>query len=286
MPGIDFEKSLAQRKAIRSHLDAIGRKILVMSGKGGVGKTTVTVNLASKLADLGFKVGIMDTDLHGPNVAKMLGVEHVSPGSFGPDHAIKPILVHPGLVMAGIDTAMENPGDPIVWRGPMKTAVINELLARVDWGPLDFLFFDTPPGTGDEQITLCKSVPELTGAIIVTTAQEVALLDSRRSIAFCRKMGIAILGVVENMSGLRCPCCGTDIPLFGVGGGEKMAAATGTPFLGRIPLEVSLREAGDTGEDYGKQHSDSPSAQSFTRIAVLLSQAMTCSGVQGSGHHA
>ncbi|PKL14815.1 MAG: ATP-binding protein [Spirochaetae bacterium HGW-Spirochaetae-8] len=270
MPELDFEKRVALRDAIRSHMDAIGRKILVMSGKGGVGKTTVAVNLARQIAYRGYRTGILDTDLHGPNVAKMLGVapselQRIAGG------LVHPVVVQQNLAIAGVDNAMANPEDAVIWRGPMKTIAINDLLAKVQWGPLDFLFIDSPPGSGDEQITVCKSIPELTGAIIVTTPQEVSLLDARRSVAFCRKMGIAILGVVENMSALVCPCCHTEIPVFGIGGGEMMAQTTGTPFLGRIPLSVP--RSSEEGLDRAAE-------DAFARIAMALAAGMTCSGIK------
>ena len=272
MPDIDFEKRIAQRNAIRSHMDAIGRKILVMSGKGGVGKTTVAVNLAICLAEKGLRIGLLDTDLHGPNVAKMFGVHHNEPQATSINGTIKPLAVRTNLAIAGIDMAMKESEEAVIWRGPMKMSAINELLARVAWGPLDFLIIDSPPGSGDEQITVCKSIPELTGAIIVTTPQEVSLLDSRRSIAFCRKMGIAIIGVVENMSGLTCPNCQAELPVFGIGGGEKMAVSTGTPFLGRIPLGASMSLDGG-------QVQDEIVIKSFNAIADLLEKGLTCSGI-------
>ncbi len=269
MPEMDFEKRVALREAIRSHMDAIGRKILVMSGKGGVGKTTVAVNLAREIAKKGYRTGILDTDLHGPNVAKMLGVSPLAPQRLA-GGMVFPVKVQENLAIAGIDGAMADPEAAVIWRGPMKTIAINDLLAKVQWGPLDFLFIDSPPGSGDEQITVCKSIPELTGAIIVTTPQEVSLLDARRSVAFCRKMGIAILGVVENMSGLVCPCCRNEIPVFGIGGGEKMAQATGTPFLGRIPLSAP---------DSSASALDNVVEEAFSRIATVLSVGMSCSGI-------
>jgi ATP-binding protein involved in chromosome partitioning len=279
MPELDFEKRIALRDAIRSHMDAIGRKILVMSGKGGVGKTTVAVSLARGLAHRGFRTGILDTDLHGPNVAKMLGV--VPPGlQIIAGGKVLPLRVLDNLSISGIDSAMADPGDAVIWRGPMKTAAINDLLARVQWGPLDFLFIDSPPGSGDEQITVCKSIPELTGAIVVTTPQELSLLDARRSVAFCRKMGIAIIGIVENMSGLVCPCCGTELAVFGMGGGEKMAQATGTPFLGRIPLSVPMPSDGATDTQGLSGTYNTLVADAFERIVEILSNGMLCSGIK------
>lgn len=275
MPEVDFEKRVAVREAIRSHMDAVGRKILVMSGKGGVGKTTVAVNLAREMANMGYRTGILDTDLHGPNVAKLLGVPPSAPQRLA-GGMVFPVKAQDNLAIAGIDSAMAEPEAAVIWRGPMKTVAINDLLAKVQWGPLDFLFIDSPPGSGDEQLTVCKSIPELTGAIIVTTSQELSLLDARRSVAFCRKMGIAILGVVENMSGLVCPCCRNEIPVFGLGGGEKMAKAVGAPFLGRIPLSAS--GSSDAVQDNAVQ-------EAFFRIATILSNGMTCSGIKTEGTH-
>jgi len=238
MASIDFEKRVAQRLAIQVHMDKIGRKILVMSGKGGVGKTTVAVGLAKSLAQKGFKVGILDTDLHGPNVARMLDVDLAGKFHANENGMLEPVEVMPGLSIAGVDSAMEDAQDAVIWRGPMKTMVINDLLSRVDWGYLDFLFIDSPPGSGDEQLTVCKSIPELTGAIVVTTAQEVSILDAVRSVAFCRKMKIAILGLIENMGPLSCPHCGTTLEVFGSQHGIELSRKIDVPFLGTIPLAV------------------------------------------------
>lgn len=275
MAALDFEKRVAQRQAIKGHMDKIGRKLLIMSGKGGVGKTTVAVGLARQLAANGLRVGMLDTDLHGPNVAKMLQVDLASRFGEGPDGMLKPVEAKQNLFVAGVDSAMEDREDAIIWRGPMKTMVINDLLARVDWGPLDFLIIDSPPGSGDEQLTVCKSIPELTGAIIVTTAQEVSLLDAVRSVTFCRKMGIAILGIVENMSRLTCPSCNQVIEVFGKDGGRSIAEKTGVPFLGTIPLSVH-RE--------GAMGALTEVDEALASIARTLQDGMTCSGIaQESG---
>ncbi|HCG63379.1 MAG TPA: ATP-binding protein [Sphaerochaeta sp.] len=271
MAALDFEKRVAQRTAIREHMDKIGRKILVMSGKGGVGKTTVAVGLAQALAARGERVGLLDTDLHGPNVAKMLQVDLASRFSEGPDGMLVPVEVNGNLSIAGVDSAMEDKEDAIIWRGPMKSMVINDLLARVAWGPLDYLLIDSPPGSGDEQLTVCKSIPELTGAIIVTTAQEVSLLDAVRSVTFCRKMGIAIIGVVENMSSFVCPDCGSTTAIFGSEGGRRIAAKTGTPFLGSVPL-VAHRSDG-TSDTHALD-------EALDEIARIVHEGMTCSSVE------
>ncbi len=274
--GIDFEAQIAQDKKIREHMDKIGRKILIMSGKGGVGKTTVTVNLANALVDAGCTVGVLDTDLHGPNVAKMLGCEDGRLDSYDGVSFI-PVEARPGLKVVSLSFAIPDPDAPIVWRGPMKMSAIRQFLADVDWGVLDYLLIDSPPGTGDEQLTVCQSIPEMTGSVIVTTPQAVAVLDARRSVNFSRKLGVAILGVVENMSGLFCPECNTEIPVFGIGGGKKMAEDMHVPFLGRIPLEIPLREAEDGGTSWVSASPESPSAKAFKNIAMIINEGTACS---------
>lgn len=268
MAPIDFGKRVEQRTAIRSHMDKIERKILVMSGKGGVGKTTITVGLAKALAAEGLRVGILDIDLHGPNVAKMLGVDLANRFHQGEDGLLEPVEVMPNLHIAGVDSAMEDQSDAVIWRGPMKSMVINDLLARVSWGPLDYLFIDSPPGSGDEQLTVCKSILELTGAIIVTTAQEVAILDAVRSVTFCRKMHIAILGLVENMSALVCPHCHHELQVFGSGGGNEIARKVDVPFLGSVPMAVHTMD--------GKGNPDQV-YDSIANIAKILVESIQCS---------
>ena len=275
--GVDFAERIAEDKAIREHLDKIGRKILIMSGKGGVGKTTVTVNLANALVDSGCTVGILDTDLHGPNVAKMLGCEAGILTTEDGGKSFYPVEARPNLKVMSLAFAIPDRDSPIVWRGPMKIAAIRQFLAQADWGVLDYLLIDSPPGTGDEQLTGCPTIPELTGTIIVTTPQEVAILDARRSVNFSRKMGVAILGVVENMSGLICPGCQTEIPIFGIGGGRKMADQMSVPFLGRVPLEVPLMEAEDAGESYLSKKPDSPSSKAIRDIAMLINSGTAVS---------
>ena len=274
--GMDFAQKIAEDKAIRGNMDKIGRKILVMSGKGGVGKTTVTVNLANALVDSGCTVGILDTDLHGPNVAKMLGCENEILTTENGGETFYPVEARPGLKVMSLAFAID-PDSPVVWRGPMKIAAIRQFLAQADWGELDYLLIDSPPGTGDEQLTVCQTIPELTGTVIVTTPQEVAILDARRSVSFSRKMGVAILGVVENMSGLICPGCNTEIPIFGIGGGKKMCEEMGVPFLGRVPLEVPLIDAEDAGKSYLSMQPTSPSSAALKAIAEMINSGTAVS---------
>ena len=276
MPMQDFERRVERRLAIRSRLDKIDKKLLILSGKGGGGKTTVAVHISEALADLGNHVGILDIDLHGPNVAKMTGVQDMH--FEGDAKEIQPIEVRPNLLIAGIGSAMKQPEDAIIWRGPMKNMAIESLLASVNWGDLDYLVIDTPPGTGDEQLTIVKNIPELTGAIIVTTAQAVALLDARRSVLFCRKMGIAVLGIVENMSSLECPHCHAEITVFGSRGAQELARELGIGFLGRIPLEESIRSDKHSDNGIG----NSPALRAFHTIAQDLARQVTTTTIEGN----
>ena len=261
---------------IRERMDKIGRKIMVMSGKGGVGKTTVTVNLANELADMGCRVGVLDTDLHGPNVAKMFGVEGESLSSED-GVSFLPVKVRDNLSVISLSFALEDPDAPVIWRGSMKMGAIRQFLADVEGGELDYLLIDTPPGTGDEQRTVCQSIPELTGTIIVTTPQDVAILDARRSVNFSRKLGVAIIGVIENMSGLICPNCKTEIPIFGKGGGKRMCQDMHVPFLGEVPMEIDLRIAEDEGKDWSHSGASRPSREALKEIANEINNGTACS---------
>jgi len=270
--GIDFEQQIAQDKAIKEHMDKIGKKILIMSGKGGVGKTTVTVNLANALVDGGHTVGILDTDLHGPNVAKMLGCEDGQLYSNDEGKTFEPVEVRKGLKVMSLAFATSK-DQPIVWRGPMKMSAIRQFLEQVDWGALDYLLIDSPPGTGDEQLTVCQSIKPMTGAIIVTTPQDVAILDARRSVNFAKQLKLPVLGVIENMSGLICPHCGQEIDLFGKGGGKKMAEEMEVPFLGAVPIELPVREDEDAGRSVLADKPESASTKAFLSIMAKITGA-------------
>jgi len=269
----------AQDKRLQERMSAITHKILVMSGKGGVGKTTVAINLALAIAMKGYSVGIIDTDLHGPNIAKMLGVQgerlfSSSENTIEPFEVASPLAG--GLPMKAVSLALSGNDDdePIIWRGPIKISVIKQFLADVNWGHLDFLIIDSPPGTGDEPLTVVQSVPNLSGCVIVTTPQEVAILDSRKSINFAKKTGAHVLGVVENMSGFKCPHCGDSIDIFGKGGGEKAAREMQVPFLGSIPLEKELMLAEDAGKLFMKEFPDSESARAILNITDKVMEAV------------
>ncbi len=261
---------------IRARMDKIGRKIMIMSGKGGVGKTTVTVNLANELSAMGCRVGVLDTDLHGPNVAKMFGIEGASLMS-NDGVTFLPVEVNENLKVISLSFALEDQDAPVIWRGSMKMGAIRQFLSDVEWGELDYLLIDTPPGTGDEQLTVCQAIPELTGTIIVTTPQDVAVLDARKSVNFSRRMGVAIIGVIENMSGLVCPECKTEIPVFGKGGGKRMCEDMHVPFLGSVPMEIDLRIAEDKGVDFLTSQGSHPSAEALKRIANEINYGTACS---------
>jgi ATP-binding protein involved in chromosome partitioning len=254
-----------QRLRLKDNLSLIKHKLMVISGKGGVGKTTIAVNLAAGLAGKGYEVGLLDADIHGPNVALMLGSEgkKITPAHPG---KIRPVRVFPGLQVLSMAFLLENPGQAVIWRGPLKMGVIRQFLSDFQWGGLDYLVVDLPPGTGDEPLSVGQMIPEMEGAVIVTTPQEVALLDARKCVDFTRQIKVPVLGIVENMSGLRCPHCGQEIEIFKKGGGEKAARELGVPFLGRIPLDPRLVSSGDEGKPFLAEYPGSEAAQSLEEI--------------------
>jgi ATP-binding protein involved in chromosome partitioning len=251
-------------KRVTEHLGKIRYKIMVMSGKGGVGKSTVAVNLAAILAMEGLRVGILDADIHGPNIPKMWGADWKPLQSEG--EGIRPIEVLPNVKLISMGFLLPNPDSPVVWRGPIKHTAIKQFLGDVEWGDLDFLIVDLPPGTGDEPLSVAHLIEGMDGSIIVTTPQDVALLDSRKSVNFSRMLKIPVIGIVENMSGLKCPECGHLIPLFKIGGGEKAAKDLGVPFLGRVPIDPEVVQKSDSGTPYVASYPDSDVTKVFQQI--------------------
>jgi ATP-binding protein involved in chromosome partitioning len=251
------------REKVAKALEKIQNRVLVFSGKGGVGKSTVAANLAVALAHKQKKVGLLDVDIHGPNLAKMLGVEN-SKLEISAEGA-KPVPVNPCLSLISMAFLLHDPNLPVIWRGPMKMKAIQQFLGDVLWGKLDWLVIDSPPGTGDEPLTVAQLIPA-TGAVIVTTPQEVSIMDSRKAVAFAKKLDLKIHGIIENMSGMACPHCGENILLFKQGGGEKAAAELGVPFLGRIPLEPDIVKWGDEGKSFLDQNPDSKASRAFLEI--------------------
>ena len=246
-------------------MERIGRKILVLSGKGGVGKSTVAANLAVSLVRTGRKVGLLDVDLHGPSIPKILGLDG---RRLGPDPAggITPVKVSDNLSVVSVGMLLDSATDAVIWRGPMKYNVIRQFLKDVEWGPLDYLVIDSPPGTGDEPLAVAQMVGQGAWAVVVTTPQEVAIADVRRSVSFCKTLDLRVIGIVENMSGLTCPHCGKRVDLFKTGGGEKLAAEMGVPFLGRIPLDPQIVVSGDSGTPFTESFADSHATKAFDRV--------------------
>jgi Mrp family chromosome partitioning ATPase len=230
-----------------------------------VGKSTVSVNLAVTLAQQGYHVGIMDADIHGPNVPKMLGVEELR--LVGSQDGLVPIAAPSGIKLISVAFLLRSKDDAVIWRGPLKHSLIKQFLGEVLWGSLDYLIVDLPPGTGDEALSTAHVMQNVDGAVIVTTPQDVALLDSRKSVTFCRQLNIPLLGVVENMSGFTCPHCGEDVDLFKMGGGEKISREMKVPFLGRIPLDPGMVTSSDDGYPFVLKNPDSITAQAFHLIA-------------------
>ena len=223
--------------------------VLVLSGKGGVGKSTVSANLAYALANRGYKTALIDLDIHGPDIPKMLGIEDARLQSYD-GKIIEPVRVTGNLAVISMAFLLPERNTPVIWRGPMKMTVIRQFLEDVNWGDLDYMIVDLPPGTGDEALTVAQLAPNIAGAVIVTTPQDVAVLDSSKAAEFIKKLELRVLGVVENMSGFVCPHCKEEIDIFGKGGGEKEAKTLGVPFLGAIPLDPEMRKAADEGRPF------------------------------------
>lgn len=245
----------------RQAIPGVKNIIAVGSGKGGVGKTTVTVNLAAALATTGARVGLMDADVYGPNVPLMMGVT-------GRPHAVHnriQTLFNYGVSVMSMGF-LTTDDTPLIWRGPMLHSVIQQFVRQVDWGNLDYLLIDLPPGTGDVQLTLTQTVP-LMGAVVVSTPQDVALQDARKAIMMFRQVRVEVLGIVENMSYFQCPNCNQRTDIFSHGGGSATAAKYGVPFLGEVPLDVAVREGGDVGKPIVLANPDAPAAKAFAQIA-------------------
>jgi ATP-binding protein involved in chromosome partitioning len=260
-----LEAELAQ---VRRRMAQIKHKILVLSGKGGVGKSTVAVNLAISLSLAGKRTGLLDIDIHGPSVPKILKLENRLAHSAV--DAILPIEVGANLKVMSIAFFLASQDDAVIWRGPMKYQMIKQFLKDVQWGELDYLVIDSPPGTGDEPLSIIQLLENADGAVVVTTPQEVALADVRKSITFCRRLNLPVLGVLENMSGFVCPKCGERTDIFKSGGGENMALMMNVPFLGRIPIDPQIVEACDSGKPYVDKYRQSQAAKAFSKAVALL----------------
>ena len=253
----ETERRIAEKMAKIKH------KIMVLSGKGGVGKTTVAVNLAVTLALKGHKVGLLDADIHGPNVPKMLGVQNARL-EVNEKNMIIPVEPIPNLKVISIQMALPQDDLPVIWRGPLKHKAIQQLMDEVAWGDLDFFIIDMPPGTGDEALSVSQLIPDMDGTLIVVTPQEVAILDATKAINFSRQIQKNVVGIVENMTG----------EIFGKGGGKKAAERYNVPFLGSIPMDARIVRCGDEGEPFVIKHRETEAAKAFEKVVENLLQVL------------
>ena len=263
-----MEKRTIDESDIKKNLQKIKHKIIVLSGKGGVGKSTVSAYLALMLSQNGKKVGILDSDFHGPTIPKILGVENkkLEPTPTG----IKPVSFDSNLKVMSMGFLLTDKDSPVIWRGPLKMGAVKQFIGGVDWGELDYLIIDLPPGTGDEPLSIIQTIQDSDGAIIVTTPQDVALLSVRKSINFVKKMNIPVIGVIENMSGFKCPHCKKNIDIFKTGGGLKASMDLGVKFLGKIPLDPTIVENGDAGNTLLIKNNKSDTMKSFNKIVEKI----------------
>ncbi len=258
-----------QDRIIRENLSKIKNKLVVLSGKGGVGKSSVAANLAVSFAKKGFKTGLMDVDLHGPSIAHMMGMTELL--NVSQSQLLIPEKVMENLSVVSIEALMHDKDQAVIWRGPAKTGMIKQFISNVEWGELDFLIIDAPPGTGDEPISVVQTIPEAMG-IIVTTPQEVALSDIRKSISFCKTVKLKIVGIVENMASFKCPHCNQTIDLFKSGGGKRTAEKAGIDFLGSIPFDLNVVDSGDSGRPVLMEETDTDLFKSFETVINNITQ--------------
>ncbi|MGD2250293.1 MAG: Mrp/NBP35 family ATP-binding protein [Candidatus Methanofastidiosia archaeon] len=251
-------------KEVQNNLQDVKHVLIIMSGKGGVGKSTVAANLALYLSMQGKSVGLLDSDIHGPSIPKLLGINKAAPEAT--EEGINPIVIPPNLKVMSMAFLLPSTDSPVIWRGPVKMKVIKDFLGKVQWKKLDYLIVDLPPGTGDEPLSIAQLIPDVEGAIIVTTPQDVALLSVRKSINFARMVNIPVLGIIENMSGFVCPHCSQRVDIFGTGGGKKAAEELDIPFLGKIPLDKKIVDSGEQGKPFAIFEKETSSAKAFATI--------------------
>ena len=264
------KQMLEQEQKLRTRMNKIKHKVAVISGKGGVGKSTVAVNLAVAFAMHGHvnNVGILDADIHGPSVPKILGLtgQRLQAGPPG----VFPVLGPLGIKVISMDFLLPDENAPVIWRGPLKMTAIRQFLSDIVWGDLDILLIDLPPGTGDEPLSVAQLLPEIDGVIIVTIPSEVSQSVVKKAATFAKRLGMPIVGVIENMSGFFCPNCGVKIDIFQSGGGEKIAEELSIPFLGSIPIDQKISEASDKGVPFIIGHADSPASKAFMEIVQKI----------------
>ncbi|MBO4798546.1 MAG: Mrp/NBP35 family ATP-binding protein [Candidatus Methanomethylophilaceae archaeon] len=262
------EDSIQEETKLQDTLRNIKHVLIVMSGKGGVGKSTVSTNIAMTLSMKGYKTGVMDIDITGPNIPKMFGIED---GQLDVENGkLIPVQVPPSLKLMSMAFLLKSKDTPVMWRGPVKMGAVRQFIEDVEWGDLDYLVIDMPPGTGDEALSIVQLIPKADGMIIVTTPQDVALLDSRKSLVFGAEAGVPIIGLIENMSGFVCPHCGEITDIFKSGGGEATAKEMNVQFLGRIPIEPGIVESGDKGVPAVLGSPDSATSKAFASITEKI----------------
>lgn len=258
-------ESIEEETRLHDTLAQIKHVIIVISGKGGVGKSTVSSNLALSLAMKGYETGLMDIDITGPNIPKMFNIEDEQLMANEQKQLI-PIIVPPRLKVMSMAFLLPSKDVPVMWRGPIKMSAVQQFIEDVNWGKLDYLVIDMPPGTGDEALSIVQLIPKADGMVVVTTPQQVALLDSRKSVGFAAETKIPIIGIIENMSGFVCPHCGEVTDIFKTGGGEATAKEMNIQFLGKVPIEPEVVESGDSGVPIVLKNPDSASAKAFASI--------------------
>ena len=264
----ESDEQFAERQELERRLCCIQNKLLVLSGKGGVGKSTVAANLAVSLARSGKRVGLLDIDVHGPSIPKLLGLEGQQIVG-GPD-GLLPVKAGDNLAVMSIGFMVGGKNTPVIWRGPMKYGAIRQFLKDVAWGELDYLVVDSPPGTGDEPLSVAQLIGAGAGAVIVTTPQDLAIADVRRCVSFCNNLSLPVIGIVENMSGYVCPKCGERVDLFKTGGGQALAEEMNVPFIGRIPIDPQIVNSADDGKPFVEQEAEAPGSTAFASIVSLI----------------
>ncbi|MDI6819618.1 MAG: Mrp/NBP35 family ATP-binding protein [Candidatus Hodarchaeaceae archaeon] len=256
-----------QERRLKIRMAKIKYKLAILSGKGGVGKSTITANLAIAFARKGHKVGVLDVDIHGPSIPKILGMrgQELTAGRLE-GVGIFPAKGPLDIKVISMDFLLPDDETPVIWRGPMKMGAIRQFLADVAWGDLDFLFIDVPPGTGDEPLSLMQLLPDITGVIVVTAPSEVSQIVVKRAVGFTRELHVPVVGIVENMSGFVCPKCGAEFDILGTSGGQKISEQLGIPFLGKIPIDQKICEDSDRGTPFVIERAETPAAKAFMRV--------------------
>lgn len=257
---------------------AIKHKLAILSGKGGVGKSTFTANLATALSQKGYKVGILDADFHGPSIPKLLGIRGRELIADSGD--IIPVVGPMGAKVVSMGLLLPSDEAPVIWRAPLKLNALRQFLADVAWGDLDFLLIDLPPGTGDEQLSIMQLIPDIDGVVMITAPSEVSQIVVKRAVSFAKELHVPVIGVVENMSGFICPSCGTKTDIFGAGGGQKIAEQMSVPFLGSVSLDPKISEDSDSGEPFVLKHSGSRTVKELMFLIDRIEHTLKAGGAK------